>query len=125
LSEIKGYEVFRVDRRVSFLKKAGTPDSLLKAWIGHSPGNQSRGNDNWGNDITALYDKSAEDQEWRRTVGNRVGIGFELPDLKSGDPPSVVSTPSSAEAAPEAESTKPPYVAQPDDLDSFFYQQEA
>ena len=111
--------------RVSYLKTVGTPDSLLKAWIGHSHGNQSCEKGTWGNDITALYDKSAEDQEWRRTVGNRVGIGFELPDLKSGDPPSVVSTPSSAEAAPEAESTKPLYVAHPEDLDSFFYQQEA
>jgi hypothetical protein len=33
--------------------------------------------------------------------------------------------PAPAEVPPEATSTKPPYVAQPEDLGSFFYQQEA
>ncbi|HEY2119979.1 MAG TPA: hypothetical protein VGH37_12390 [Candidatus Acidoferrum sp.] len=39
--------------RVSYLKSIGTPDSLLKSWIGHSAN---------GNDITARYDKSADDK---------------------------------------------------------------
>ena len=103
--------------RTTWLKQAGTPETLLKFWLGHSS----------GKDITARYDKSADDKEWRRATVNRVGIGFDPPALrKSGDPPpSVVSTLAPAEAAPEAESSKPLYVAQADDLDSFFYQEGA
>jgi integrase len=101
--------------RVSYLKTVGTPDSLLKAWIGHSHGNQSCEKGTWGNDITALYDKSAEDKQWRRTVVNRVGIGFELPELCSGHPapviastPRVVSTPSAISTPRATKSLKHP-----------------
>ena len=55
--------------RVSYLKSIGTPESLLKSWIGHSS----------GSDITARYDFSGDDKEWRKSWSNRVGIGFELP----------------------------------------------
>jgi integrase len=107
--------------RVSFLKKARTPDSLLKAWIGHSPGDQSWESDNWGNDLTAIYDKSAADTEWCRKVVNHAGIGFELPDLSVGrrPAPSVVSTP------PEIAEHVAPFVASDDDLPSQLFEQEA
>ena len=63
--------------RVSYLKTIGTPESLLRAWIGHSN----------GNDITARYDKSADDKEWRQNWANKCGIGFELPEIdKPGNP---------------------------------------
>jgi integrase len=61
--------------RVSYLKMIGTPETLLKAWIGHSS----------GIDITARYDKSAGDKEWRQTWANKCGIGFDLPEI--GKPP--------------------------------------
>jgi len=56
--------------RVSYLKMIGTPEPLVKAWIGHSN----------GNDIISRYDKSADDKEWRQTWANKCGIGFTLPD---------------------------------------------
>jgi len=94
--------------RVSYLKMIGTPEPLLKAWIGHSN----------GNDITARYDKSADDREWRQTWANKCGIGFELPEIgKSGDPrprPHTRRTstkPSSSEAA-----VATPYQATDEDL---------
>jgi integrase len=89
--------------RVSYLKTVGTPDSLLRAWIGHSHGNQSCEKGTWGNDTTAIYDKSAEDKEWRRAVVNSVGIGFELPELCPGPPaPRIVSAGFSASTAQDA-----------------------
>ena len=57
--------------RVSHLKMVGTPEPLLKAWIGHSN----------GNDITSRYDRSTEDKEWRQTWANKCGIGFDLPEM--------------------------------------------
>jgi hypothetical protein len=70
--------------RVSYLKSIGTPDSLLKTWIGHSLN---------GNDITARYDKSADDKLWRQEWANKVGIGFDLPTFESGPPaPSPTKT---------------------------------
>jgi integrase len=63
--------------RVSYLKTIGTPESLLKFWLGHSN----------GDDTTARYDKSCDDHEWRQSWANRCGIGFELPELcQSGHP---------------------------------------
>jgi integrase len=129
--------------RVSFLKKARTPDSLLKAWIGHAPGDQS-----WeSNDVTAIYDKSASDTEWRRKVVNHVGIGFELPELRqSGGPPpspdssprvasapSTISAPSASsvsditQAPTEATSTdiSTPYVGLDSDLPEMLFEEHA
>ena len=118
--------------RVSVLKKARSPESLVKAWIGHAPGNQSWESDNRGNDITALYDKSGEDKDWRRDVVNRVGIGFELPDLNVGHPaptpgswsratsaPQTISA--STESAEPATPAAPTYAAVDTDLADFFY----
>jgi len=70
--------------RVSYLKSIGTPDSLLKEWIGHSN----------GGDITALYDKSADDIDWRKKTVNRLGVGFELPTITVGHPAPKLSKPS-------------------------------
>jgi hypothetical protein len=108
--------------RVSYLKKFGTPEQLLKFWIGHS-----------GNDTTARDDKSCDDREWRQTWANRCGIGFALPEIvKAGHPASnsskvfepVASSSPQPAAAPkvsEALQPQPTYIAQDNDLDSFFY----
>jgi integrase len=64
--------------RVSYLKSIGTPESLVKSWIGHSSN---------GSDITARYDKSADDKQWRQEWANKVGIGFDLPTVTPGVPP--------------------------------------
>ena len=104
--------------RVSHLKMTRTPDSLLKSWIGHAHCNQSWESDNRGNDVTAIYDKSAADKEWRREVVNRVGIGFELPELRNpGHPaPSIASTP------PEIAEHVVPFTASDDDLPSQLFE---
>lgn len=72
--------------RVSYLKSVGTPDSLLKHWVGHSE----------GNDITARYDKSADDKQWRLKTVNRVGIGFDLPVFACDPQPPAAKVPKSS-----------------------------
>ena len=55
--------------RVTHLRTAGCPDPLIKFWLGHAkPGG-----------ITALYDKSVDNDEWRQQQANHLGIGFNLP----------------------------------------------
>jgi integrase len=53
--------------RVTWLETQGCPRGLEAAWIGHSNG-----------DITARYDKTAEDREFRRKQVERIGTGLEL-----------------------------------------------
>lgn len=102
--------------RVSYLKTIGTPESLLKAWIGHSS----------GNDITARYDKSADDREWRQSWANKCGIGFDLPVIvDAGHPAPTSSEPSQpvspAEATEVLEPQPPAYVAVDSDLPQMFF----
>jgi hypothetical protein len=52
---------------VTWLETQGCPRGLEAAWIGHSNG-----------DITARYDKTAEDREFRRKQVERIGAGLEL-----------------------------------------------
>jgi hypothetical protein len=101
-----------------------------KVWIGHSN----------GNDITARYDKSAGDKEWRQTWANKCGVGFALPEIiEAGYPAPKSSRPSkvftASEASSRAESTTSievaapvepaaAYIAKDSDLDSVFFQQE-
>lgn len=114
--------------RVSYLKTIGTPESLLKAWIGHSIGNDITAR----NDVSARYDKSANDMEWRQATANRVGIGFELPTLTAGDPPprNTLKPRTQSKSAVRSKPTapadvytdiQPPYVANDTDLDEFFH----
>jgi integrase len=94
--------------RVSYLKMIGTPEPLLKAWIGHSS----------GNDITARYDISADDKEWRQTWANKCGIGFDLPEIvKPGDPRPHTRVKHAPPAQPVTITTEPiRYTATDDDL---------
>ena len=55
--------------RVTHLRTAGCPETLVKYWLGHAkPGG-----------ITALYDKSTDNASWRQQQANQLGIGFDLP----------------------------------------------
>lgn len=114
--------------RISHLKKTDTAERLIKLWAGHSE----------GNDVTARYDHSADDKEWRQATVNRVGIGFDLPEIYAGHPgpraasprrtakPSTPHAPAeSAEPTTLAEPASSHYAAQTEDLDPFFYQEEA
>jgi integrase len=108
--------------RVSYLKSIGIPDSLLKSWIGHSSN---------GSDITARYDKSADDKQWRHEWANKVGIGFDLPPFESGHPaPSSTKKPNPVNLPRFLRTTTQPNVAEPveqtfqatdDDLDPLFF----
>jgi site-specific recombinase XerD len=95
--------------RVSYLKMIGTPEPLLKAWIGHSS----------GNDITARYDKSADDREWRQTWANKCGIGY-LPEIAKPVVPPPHTLYHATHAAPAKPATltteRTPYQATDDDL---------
>jgi integrase len=99
--------------RVSYLKMIGTPDQLLKNWIGHSS----------GNDVTARYDKSCEDREWRQSWANKCGIGFDLPLPVTAPPPSIRKPAQSRKQSLTpaiAEEVTPHYKATDDDLPEIF-----
>jgi integrase len=104
--------------RVSYLKSIGTPESLLKSWIGHSN----------GNDITSRYDKSADDIRWRHEWANKVGIGFDLPTLTAGHPAPQPTKKNKLKPKPKpfhmveiTSTTEPVYAANNTDLDDFFF----
>jgi integrase len=59
--------------RVTWLETQGCPRGLEAAWIGHSNG-----------DITARYDKTAEDREFRRKQVERIGTGLVISEILSG-----------------------------------------
>ena len=64
--EVAGFHSFR-RFRVTHLRKQGTPEDLLRFWIGHAPGN-----------VTDRYSKLYEDVTYRKAQAERVGIGFNL-----------------------------------------------
>ena len=53
--------------RVTHLRKQGTPEDLLRFWIGH--GDKT---------VTGRYAKLSEDVAFRKAQAERVGIGFNL-----------------------------------------------
>jgi len=59
--------------RVTWLETQGCPRGLEADWIGHSNG-----------DITARYDKTAEDREFRRKQVERIGTGLVISEIFSG-----------------------------------------
>lgn len=66
-----GFRRFFISRRRSI----GFPEFLLRSIVGHS-----------GKSITDLYDKSAEDEAFRKYWAEKAGLGFELPELRPADP---------------------------------------
>ena len=64
--EKAGFHSFR-RFRVTHLRKQGTPEDLLRFWIGH--GDKT---------VTDRYAKLSEDVAFRKTQAERVGIGFNL-----------------------------------------------
>jgi hypothetical protein len=61
-----GFHSFR-RFRVTHLRKQGTPEDLLRFWIGH--GDKT---------VTDRYAKLCEDVNFRQSVPEQVGIGFQL-----------------------------------------------
>jgi integrase len=57
--------------RATHLRKQQTPESLIKAWLGHSAKSS----------VTDLYDRSQADTKYRKQIAEQVGIGFELPSI--------------------------------------------
>jgi integrase len=64
--EKAGFHSFR-RFRVTHLRKQGTPEDLLRFWIGH--GDKT---------VTDRYDKLREEVAYRNAQAERVGIGFNL-----------------------------------------------
>jgi integrase len=130
---IPGFHTFRrfwTTRR----REIGCPEDIIRFWLGHA-----------GEGITDRYSKLAENVELRKEWARRAGLGFELD--KVGHPaPKLPLHPKAAKPGtrkdPQAEIAvagsdaavhdepqladvaippADPYVAQPDDLDEFFY----
>jgi len=57
--------------RATHLRKQVAPESLIKAWLGHSAKSC----------VTDLYDRSQADTKYRKQVTEQVGIGFEIPPI--------------------------------------------
>ena len=57
--------------RATHLRKQQAPESLIKAWLGHSAKSS----------VTDLYDRSQADPKYRKQVAEQVGIGFEIPPI--------------------------------------------
>ena len=57
--------------RATHLRKQQAPESLIKAWLGHSAKSS----------VTDLYDRSQADEKYRKQIAEQVGIGFELPSI--------------------------------------------
>lgn len=73
--KLEGGKAFHSFRRfrTSYLRKNRVPWDLQKLWLGHA-----------NKDVTDRYaEQLKEDVEWRKQEAERVGLGFELPAVKS------------------------------------------
>jgi integrase len=61
-----GFHAFR-RYRATFLDSIGTPESLTRFWLGHS-----------GKSVTEKYVKLFGETEYRRSIAEKVGVGFQL-----------------------------------------------
>ena len=61
------------------LRKQRTPDALTQFWLGHA-----------GKSITDSYDRSREDEVYRKEVAKSVGTGFAVPAALAGSSVSKV-----------------------------------
>ena len=57
--------------RATHLRKQQAPESLIKAWLGHSAQTS----------VTDLYNRSQADAKYRKQVAEQMGIGFEIPPI--------------------------------------------
>jgi len=64
----RGFHCFRRFRN-TYLRQCRCPDTILKTWMGHA----TRG------DMSALYDRSALDVQYRRDVCVAMATGFDVP----------------------------------------------
>jgi integrase len=79
---MRGFHSFRRYRN-TFLRQSHCPDGLLKFWMGHSD-----------KSLSDTYDRSREDEQYRKDVAKAMGVGFVLPAAitgKSGSPLSGVT----------------------------------
>jgi integrase len=53
--------------RATWLRKQGTPEDLIKLWLGHAE-----------ESITDSYSKLKDDLQYRQKEAERIGIGFEI-----------------------------------------------
>jgi integrase len=61
-----GFHAFRRYRN-TWLRKQRTPDALIQFWLGHA-----------GKTMSDLYDRSREDESYRKEVAMLAGIGFAV-----------------------------------------------
>ena len=58
--------------RITWLRKNSVPEDLITFWHGHA-----------GKTVTDSYSKLRDDEEFRKQITNKVGLGFELPSEKA------------------------------------------
>jgi integrase len=127
----KGFHSFR-RLRISRLRELGVPEDIIRYWVGHA-----------GQGITDRYSKLGENVELRRQWCTKVGLGFQLPELRqsghpdpsSGPSPRIADFAAGSVATTAADKHAEPatyiqpciqvYIASDDDLDPFFRQESA
>jgi len=77
--EKQGFHGFR-RFRVTHLESASVPTALVKYWTGHA--NASDG-EVVRSTVTDKYVKMAKDTKFRAEVAERIGLGFELPNVET------------------------------------------
>ncbi|HXN17151.1 MAG TPA: tyrosine-type recombinase/integrase [Candidatus Binatus sp.] len=76
---MRGFHSFRRYQN-TFLRQSHCPDGLLKFWMGHSDAT-----------LSDTYDRSREDEQYRKDVAKAMGVGFVLPATISGKAGSPLS----------------------------------
>jgi len=111
---IPGFHSFR-RYRLTHLRKARVPETLLRTWMGHS-----------SKDVSDKYDKTAEDVEHRTHFAKAAGLGFDLQHL--GHPTRARKRRSRLERMQitlKGDAKPVSYAATDEDLPAFFFAPEA
>jgi hypothetical protein len=66
-----GFHAFR-RFRVTWLRKQRVPEDLIRLWIGQA-----------AQSVTDRYSRLDEDVQFRQSVAEQVGLGFELPQYQN------------------------------------------
>ena len=70
-----GFHAFR-RYRITHLRKAKCPESILRAWAGHADKNLT---DHYDKSVSGKEVLSDEEAQYRRDVAKAMGIGFDVP----------------------------------------------
>jgi hypothetical protein len=108
---IHGFHTTRRFRTTHLRSIEGIPEQLIKFWLGHE----------MKADITDRYSKICRNESLRKLWSDKASLGFDLPEVRPGDPRPSSSKPPERVAQPEP--TQPAaYVAVDADLPDLFFE---